>query len=156
MNRFLTKWITKPLSELTDKQWELLCDRCGLCCIHKIENQEGEIFLTDVACKYLDISFVSCRCYHNRAKKQKNCKILTPDNIKDNVCWLPETCAYRRRYENKPLPDWHPLLSKNLDSLRKAGINIRNKVISENLLPEIDWEDHIVDNDYFYRSLCGF
>ena len=149
MKRFFATWITKPLTELTEKQWEQLCDRCGLCCIHKIQNQEGEVFLTDVACKYLEITSVTCQCYYKRDKNQTLCKVLTPNNIKENLSWLPKSCAYRLRYENKSLPHWHPLLSEDSDSLRKAGIDIRDKVISENFLPEIDWEEHIVNKDYF-------
>jgi len=145
-----TTWLTKPLTDLTEQQWEQLCDRCGLCCIHKIENQKGEVFLTDVACKHLDIESVTCRCYHNRANNQTLCKALTPYNIEENLYWLPQTCAYRRRFENQPLPNWHPLLSNDSDSLRKAGLDIRNKVISENLFPVIDWEARIVDKDYFF------
>jgi len=141
-----TTWLTWPLSALNEYQWEQLCDRCGLCCIHKIENQNGDIFLTDVACKYLDIQTVSCRCYHKRAHNQTLCRVLTPDNIEKNLVWLPETCAYRLRFENKPLPLWHPLLSNDPNSQRKAGIDIRDKVISENFITGADWEEHIVDN----------
>jgi len=146
-------WLKKPLNELATKQWEQLCDRCGICCIHKIENQDGDYFLTDIACKYLNIQTITCRCYHERTKNQTLCKVLTPDNIKNNLKWLPETCAYRCRFENRSLPYWHPLLSKESDSLRKAGIDIRDKVVSESCLPEIDWEEHIVDNDYFYKNI---
>jgi len=149
-------WFLKPLNEMTEKQWEQLCDRCGLCCIYKIENQKGEFFLTDVACKYLDIQSISCQSYLDRSKNQSLCKVLTPDNIEENLSWLPETCAYRRRFKKLPLPDWHPLISKCSKSLSKAGIDIRNKVISENFLPEIDWEEHIVQNDYFFLKNSGY
>ena len=151
-----TKWLTWPLSKLNEHQWEKLCDRCGLCCIHKIENQEGTVFLTDVACKYLDIQTVSCQCYQERANKQTLCKILTPDNIENNLVWLPDTCAYRLRFENKALPDWHPLLSNDPDSPRKAGINIRDKVISENFISGADWEDHIVDGRMYSLGEVNF
>jgi len=145
-------WLTRPLTDLTKQQWEQLCDRCGLCCIHKIENQDGDIFLTDVACKYLDIQSVRCQCYHKRAHKQRLCRSLTPENIEENLNWLPDTCAYRRRFENRPLPSWHPLLSKKLNRVAQTGINIRDKVVSEKFVPETDWEMHIVDDDYFFRA----
>jgi hypothetical protein len=77
---------------------------------------------------------------------------LTPENIEENLNWLPDTCAYRRRFENRPLPSWHPLLSKKLNRVAQTGINIRDKVVSEKFVPETDWEMHIVDDDYFFRA----
>jgi hypothetical protein len=155
MKRKYTKWLTKPLNELTKTQWEQLCDRCGICCVHKVENQEGDVYLTDIACKHLEIQSVTCQCYHERTRNQKLCRVMTPDNIKDNLGWLPETCAYRRRFENRPLPNWHPLLSNGSDRLFKEGIDIRDKVISESLLDDIDWREHIVDKNYFSFSGIG-
>ena len=45
-------WKHKKLSEMTNTEWEMLCDGCGKCCIHKIKDDKtGKIFLTNVACK---------------------------------------------------------------------------------------------------------
>ncbi|MBF0450024.1 MAG: YcgN family cysteine cluster protein [Candidatus Magnetomorum sp.] len=142
-------WISKPLNHFTYEEWERLCDRCGLCCIHKLEDQDGNLYLTDVACKYLDIEKIWCRCYEKRDQKQALCRSLTSENIAENLNWLPKTCAYRRIYENSPLPDWHPLISNDPDAIQKAGWTIQNKVVSERLFPIIDWEKHVVSNDYF-------
>jgi uncharacterized cysteine cluster protein YcgN (CxxCxxCC family) len=46
-----------PLAELNRAEWEALCDGCGRCCLHKIEDADtGAIEDTNVACKLLDCS----------------------------------------------------------------------------------------------------
>ena len=48
-------WQTTPMHELSDQQWESLCDGCGKCCLNKLEDEDtGEIYYTSVACQLLD------------------------------------------------------------------------------------------------------
>ena len=45
-----------PLETLDRAQWEALCDGCGKCCLHKVEDEDtGRIYPTNVACKLLDL-----------------------------------------------------------------------------------------------------
>jgi len=79
-------WETTPLTDMTTEQWESLCDGCALCCLQKLEDEEdGEIYYTDVACRLLETGFGenSCRCqqYQNRSAVVENCMVLTPDNL---------------------------------------------------------------------------
>jgi uncharacterized cysteine cluster protein YcgN (CxxCxxCC family) len=120
-----------PLGALTRAEWEALCDGCGRCCLHKIEDADtGEIIDTNVACRLLDTGTARCSDYRNRKAFVPDCLRLTPA-IVATVGWLPQTCAYRLRQEDKPLHDWHPLISGDPDSVRRAGISVIGRVVSE-------------------------
>jgi hypothetical protein len=124
-------WEQKSLAEMSDAEWESLCDGCGKCCLIGLEDADtGEIYLTDVSCKMLDAQTCRCRDYANRKAHVPDCVKLTPETVGD-LHWLPKTCAYRLVHEGRALFAWHPLISGDPESVHAAGVSVRGKVTPE-------------------------
>ena len=136
-------WETKRLDQMDRAEWESLCDGCGKCCLHKLEDEEtGELVPTNVACKLLDRRSGQCSDYRRRRMFVPECVRLTPAKVAA-LDWLPSTCAYRLLAEGQPLADWHPLVSGDPESVHRAGISVRGWTVSE--VDVGDLEDHVVD-----------
>lgn len=132
-----------PLDDLTREEWEALCDGCGKCCLHKLEDADsGEILPTNIACKLLDIGASRCSDYRHRKAKVPDCLRLTARNVGDQH-WLPESCAYRLRHEGKPLFRWHHLVCGDRDEVHRAGISVRGWAVSEKEAGPV--EHHLAD-----------
>src|SRR5580700_4995405 len=88
-------WRRKSLDEMTDSEWESLCDGCGRCCLNKLEEEgnDADTYYTDVGCRLLDGETCRCRDYANRLEQVDDCVRLTPKSLK-TITWLPPSCAY--------------------------------------------------------------
>jgi len=132
-----------PLDALNRAEWEALCDGCGRCCLHKLEDEDtGDIAQTNVACKLLDTGTGRCTDYRHRKAFVPDCLRLTP-RLVDQVPWLPETCAYRLRARGRPLPAWHHLLTGSRDAMVRAGASVAGRCISETMAGPL--ENHITE-----------
>jgi uncharacterized cysteine cluster protein YcgN (CxxCxxCC family) len=139
-----TFWNTKALAEMTTGEWESLCDGCGRCCLHKLEDIDtGLHYYTDVVCRLLDEKICRCTRYQERKTLVQDCLSLSPDAA-EQFEWLPLTCAYRRLAEGKSLEWWHPLVSGNPDTVVAAGISVRGRTISEDNVTTEQLEEHII------------
>ena len=131
-------WETKSLEEMTPREWESLCDGCGLCCLIRFEDEDtGEIIPTRVHCRLFDSESCACSNYAQRKRHVPDCIKLTPQNV-DTLQWMPLSCAYRRVNEGRGLADWHPLVSGDPESVHRAGVSIRGETVSEESLADPD------------------
>ncbi len=124
-------WKRKSLAEMDSTEWESLCDGCGLCCMHKVEDEDtGQVFYTNLACRLLDTETCRCLNYGQRAKLVSDCLRLSADST-EAFEWLPASCAYRLLSRGEHLPAWHPLVTGDPESVHDAGISVRGRVVSE-------------------------
>ena len=137
-------WESKTLDQMTQEEWESLCDGCGRCCLHKLEDVDtGRFYYTDVACRLLDDSTCRCLDYNDPARLVSDCLVLDRSQT-DQLAWLPASCAYRRIAEGKPLKWWHHLVSGNPDTIHMAAISVQGQTWREDQVSHADLEDHII------------
>lgn len=140
-----------PLESLDRKEWESLCDGCARCCLKKLQDDTGEsddgageLWYTRVVCRYLDQQKCQCTAYDNRQVLVPDCLVLDMSVLRTALHWIPDSCAYKLRYQNKPLPAWHPLLTGSRQAMQEAGINVTGRVISEEYVHEDGLEEHVI------------
>jgi uncharacterized cysteine cluster protein YcgN (CxxCxxCC family) len=137
-------WNTKSLAEMTAEEWESVCDGCGRCCLHKLQDEDtGLMFYTNVACRLLDREQCRCSDYPQRMAIVHDCLSLAAD-AEARFDWLPLSCAYRRLANRQSLEWWHPLVSGDPDTVHQAGISVRGKTVPEASVSREDLEDHII------------
>lgn len=126
-------FLSKNLEELSTEEWESLCDGCGLCCqVRELDEETGEIALSNVACRYLDLHTHRCTDYAHRHRNVPDCIKVTPQNVY-TLDWLPATCGYRLAAHGQPLPDWHPLVCGDPARVHdeEEGVSMLGCLISE-------------------------
>ena len=139
-------WRSTPLARMSREQWESLCDGCGKCCLHKLEDEDtGDVYFTSVACRLLDDSRCRCTRYAERRRLVPDCLVLTPHDLP--LAALPGSCAYRLLAEGHDLPEWHPLRTGDPDSTHRAGRSMRGRTVREG--PGVDPEQHLIVAEEF-------
>lgn len=152
-------WENKTLTEMSDDEWEALCDGCARCCLHRFIETDAErmepgsatcdeqhdqhdkqlapmapgehLVTTRIACRLLDITECRCQHYEQRQSYVPDCVSLRNHRL-DELYFMPNSCAYRRLHEGKPLPTWHPLRHKgDCSPMQKAGIPVRSVAVPE-------------------------
>ena len=138
-------WEGRTLAQLDRAEWEALCDGCGKCCLHKLEDEEnGKVYRTNVACRLLNRATARCSDYKHRKAQVPDCVQLKPGLV-HKLDWLPGTCAYRRVDEGLPLPDWHHLICGDPNRVHTVGASVIGWTVSENDVGDL--EDHILEED---------
>ena len=138
-------WEAKSLESMTDKEWESLCDGCGQCCLHKLINDDtADVFYTRVACALLHDDTGRCSRYTERFKEVEDC-LDVKRMSRDELAWMPRSCAYRRLAEGKALPAWHPLITGDQTSVFAAGMSVIGKTISEASVGVDELEEQIIE-----------
>lgn len=135
-------WKTTALADMSDAQWEALCDGCGKCCLHKMIDDDDEVIETNVACRLLDLDTIRCSRYPERKRFVADCTILTPSTA-TSYDWLPGSCAYVRLAKGEDLPAWHHLLTGDHGAMHEGGHSVKGRIISEREAGPL--EHHIVD-----------
>lgn len=136
-------WKKKPLEKMNKREWELLCDGCGKCCLNKIEIK-GKIHFTNTYCRFLDTNSCLCKIYAHREEKVNDCRDINISAIREKPRWLPKTCAYVLLDAGKDLPDWHPLKTGKACSVHHSGASLKSrKLINESEVE--DYENYIVE-----------
>ncbi len=140
-------WERKSMDKMSPDEWEALCDGCGKCCLNKLEDEDtGHVVTTRVACRLFDDNTCRCSQYEIRHQFVPECIVMSPDTIREHAYWLPSTCAYKLVAEGKPLPEWHPLLTGDPETVHRSGASIRHRTVPEFEVGEDDWEDHIIED----------
>ncbi len=140
----MTNFWEQPLAELSQHEWEALCDGCARCCLVKLQDEEtDEIVMTSVVCRFLGQESCQCTVYPQRAIKKPDCFIIEQGNA-THYSWLPDTCAYRLRSQNQPLPDWHPLIAGDREKMTKLGIPVTDQCTSEEFVHPDEMEDFLM------------
>lgn len=110
-------WKHKKLSDFTEEEWEAVCLRCGKCCLSKSICEDMILFSNQMCCNF-DFKTGKCSCYQTRLSA--TCAKVNMHLLQTSPELLPETCAYRLLLDGKDLPDYHPLISGDPQSVHKA------------------------------------
>jgi uncharacterized cysteine cluster protein YcgN (CxxCxxCC family) len=101
---------------------------------------------TAVACRLLDRDSCRCRDYAHRSARVPDCLVLSAADP-GTLAQMPPTCAYRLVQEGRDLPDWHPLVSGDSESVHRAGVSVRGRCLDERDVPLDALEDYVLPSE---------
>lgn len=107
----------KSMEDFTEAEWESICLQCGKCCVLK-SFEDGWVLFSNRVCDGLDMTTGKCSRYESRLCA--DCVKVDIHLVRDLPELLPETCAYRMLFEGKGLPKYHPLITGDSESVKKA------------------------------------
>ena len=135
-------WKHKKLEQMNKREWELLCDGCGKCCLNKLEIR-GKIKFTNTYCRFLDCHSCLCKIYEHRFTQVPDCRDIDLNAVREKPRWLPKTCAYWLLDNGFELPDWHPLITRRAASVHEAAMSLQGrKLVCETGVD--DYENYLV------------
>lgn len=149
-------WESKSLLEMTESEWESICDGCAKCCLIQLEDEStNQLVFTDIACDLLDTD--SCRCsdYANRSERVPSCMAMNKDNVEQCAEFTPPSCSYRLLLEGKSLPDWHHLKTGDSLSVHESSASVKGRVRLEKTVDTSNLENHVVTWPYNDTSSDG-
>ena len=115
-------WRRKSLEEMTDSEWESLCDGCGKCCLNKLEEEGTDRTLLHrcrlPAARRPDAA--GAATMRTAWKRSMTASGLRPETLK-TITWLPPSCAYVLLAKGKDLYWWHPLVSGDPETVHSGG-----------------------------------
>jgi uncharacterized cysteine cluster protein YcgN (CxxCxxCC family) len=143
-----------PIEQLNRAEWEALCDGCARCCLQKLQDDDNQdepnhgarikVVYTRVVCRLLDQQKCRCTRYAERQALVPDCLVLDRDNLPAAISWMPSTCAYKLRFQDKPLPEWHPLLNGSDRMMKEQHITVTGRVLSEEFVHDRGLEEHVI------------
>ena len=82
------------LRRMTPAEYDAICKRCGICCLHKVEVTYGKIFYLNQCCQHLNPETRQCDIYANRLQARPGrCDKVTPE-IAIAAEVVPQSCGY--------------------------------------------------------------
>ena len=139
-------WENKTLFEMNSREWESICDGCAKCCLTQLEDEDTEqLVFTDVACDLLDANTCQCTDYSHRSVRVPNCMTMTVENVESCAEFAPPSCSYRLLLEGKSLPEWHHLVSKDINAIHSVGRSVKQRVRFQRDVSSEDLQDYVVD-----------
>ena len=84
----------KHLQRMTPAEYDAICKRCGVCCLHKLEGPLGVTYYMKSCCEHLNPQTRQCAVYANRLSLQSGrCCKVTPQ-LAAEAKLVPTSCGY--------------------------------------------------------------